>query len=244
MIPLLLLAAALPLAQMPGGAQARFDACTRLIRADAKAAVAQAEAWARSSADVPAQQCLGLAYVADERWDTATVTFEQAARDAEVAGDGRAASLWVQAGNAALAGNDPGRARDLLDRALKLPTLPEPMRGEAWLDRARADVALNDLALGRSDMDKALKLVPADPMGWLLSATLARRQGQPERAEKDIQEAAKLAPDDPSVQLEMGNIAVARGQQDAARIAFARAAELGPDTPEGQAAKAALAGGR
>jgi tetratricopeptide (TPR) repeat protein len=243
MIPLLMLAAAsLPLAQLPGGDGARFDACLKLIKADPQAAVDQASEWAQRSNDVPARQCLGLAFVAAERWEPATVAFEQAAQDAEIKRDGRATILWVQAGNAALGGDDPGKARQDLDRALALPTLPDQLRGEAWLDRARADVALGDLPLGRTDMDKALKLVPADPFAWLLSATLARRQRDHERAEKDIQEAAKLAPDDPAVVLEMGNIADARGQREAAKLAWTRAAQLGPGTPEGKAAAEALAG--
>jgi len=246
MIPLLLFAAAaaapaVPLDEVPGGDAKRFEACTALIKADPKTAVDQADAWARRSADVPAQQCLGLALVAVERWAPASVAFEQAAREAELRRDGRAATLWTQAGNAALAGDDPGRARDQMDRALALPTLPDPLRGEALIDRARADVALNDLATARKDLDSGLTLVPQDPFVWLLSATLARRQNDLARAEKEIQEALKLAPDDAAVALEAGNIASARGATEAARLAWQQAAKLAPDDPAGKAASAALA---
>ena len=243
MILPLLAAAVLPLAQLPGGDAARFQACVALIKSDPAAAVAQAETWTQASRAVPARHCVGLAYVATERWSTAAITFAQVAEEAQRQQDGRAAALWTQAGNAALAGEDPGQARDYLDRALALPTLPPAMRGETWVDRARADVALNDLPLGRIDMDKGLKLVAQDPFAWLLSATLARRQQDLPRAAKDIAEAEKLAPDDPSVELEAGNIAAARGAADQARHLWQRVITLGHGTAEAKAAAAALAQG-
>ena len=240
MIPLALLAAALTLVELPGSDLARFDACLALIKKDPAAAILQAEAWAKRSANVPSRHCLGLAFVADERWAPAALTFEQAAQDAETAGDGRAALLWSQAANAALAADDPTKARASLDRALAIPALPSGMAGEAWLDRGRADVALNDPAQGRIDIDKALAIVPQDPFAWLLSATLARRQNDLTRAATDIAKAVAKAPQDPSVALEEGNIAAAAGQTDAAKRAWTRAAQLAPGEPEGKAASAAL----
>ena len=236
----LLAAATIPLAQLPGDAQ-RFQACLALIKKDAAAAVEQANEWAQRSNNVPARHCLGLAFVAAERWAPAVVTFEQAAREAELQRDGRAATLWSQAGNAALAADDPTNGRAYLDRALALPGLAPAMQGEAWLDRGRADVALADLKQARIDLDKGLALVPQDPFAWLLSATLARRQDDLARAATDIARAVKGAPNDPSVALEEGNIAAAAGQIDAAKRAWTRAAQLAPSEPEGKAAAAALA---
>ena len=241
MILLPLFAAAMPLATLPGGDVARFQACVALIRTDAAAAVDQADEWAKRSNNVPSRHCLGLAFVGAERWGPAAATFEQAASEAQLQGDGRAALLWSQAGNAAIAADDPAKGRTFLDRALALPSLSPTMQGEAWLDRGRADVALNDPKQARADLDKGLALVPQDPFAWLLSATLARRDKDLPRAAKDIAEAVKRAPDDPSVALEEGNIAGAAGQTDAARRAWTRAAQLAPGEPEGKAAAAALA---
>jgi tetratricopeptide (TPR) repeat protein len=240
MIPFLMLAAALPLAQIEGDG-ARFKACVALIKKDPTAAIEQADEWARRSNNVPSRHCLGLAFVAAERWAPAVLTFEQAAREAELQQDGRAADLWSQAGNAALAGDDAAKARGYFDHALALPTLGPVMKGEIWLDRARTDVALGDLPMGRTDLDKGLALVSQDPFGWLLSATLARRQNDLPRAAKDIAIAVKAAPADPAVALEQGNIAAASGQMEAARSAWTRAAQLAPGEPEGKAAAAALA---
>lgn len=232
MTPLLLLL----LAASPE-APKRFDACMALVKTDPAKAVIEADAWRVQSGGVPARQCLGAAFAAQDRWSAAALSFEQGAREAALVRDGRAATLWVQAGNAALAGGDAGRARAYFDSALALPTLSEPMRGEAHLDRARAQVELGSLAAARSDIDQAIKLVPADPLVWLLSANLALRQKDVARAQKDIAEAARLAPDDAEVALQAGNVAAAAGVREAAEVAWRRAAELAPSEPAGAAAK-------
>lgn len=215
----------------------RFTACADLSRKDPAKAAAQADAWRIAGGGLLASECLGVAYAAGERWAPAEVAFEQAANEAEIQHDGRAAMLWVQAGNAALAGEDASKARQAFDRALALPVLSDPMRGETYLDRGRAAVALNDTASARADIDAALKLVAADPLAWLLSATLARRQADATRAAADIAEARKRAPDDPDVLFESGNIAELRGDHAAARDAWTRAAAKDPQGP----AAAALA---
>ncbi|SNS57894.1 Tetratricopeptide repeat-containing protein [Sphingomonas laterariae] len=223
-------------------AQKRFEACAALVKSDPAKAVAEAEAW-RNGGGLPAKMCLGLAYSAQERWGPAAIAFEQAAKEAGIQRDGRAANLWVQAGNAALAGDDPAMARNHFDRALALPVLSDEMRGETHLDRARADVAIGNLGDARADLDRAVKLVPGDPMAWLLSATLARRQNDLPRATRDINEAARLAPQEAPVAFEQGNIAQLAGRTDEAKAAWTRAATLAPESDAGQAAILALKGG-
>lgn len=202
---LLLLAAPAPL---PDPAEKRYEACAALVKSDPAKAQAEADAWRAGGGGVPARQCLGLAFVAQERWAPAASTFEQAAKEAELTRDGRAAPLWVQAGNAALAGDDPAKARGFFDRALALPVLSDMQRGETHLDRARAQVEVGYLPAAREDLDAALKLVPGDPMAWLLSATLARRQGDKPRALKDIAEAERLAPGEEAILAEKERIGV------------------------------------
>lgn len=225
----------------PGVEQGRYDACVKLIAADASKAAAVAEAWRNASGGVPARQCLGLAYAAQALWPEAAAAFEQAATDAETQRDGRAGTLWSQAGNAALAGGDPARARGFLDRALALSVLTAAYSGEALLDRGRADVALADMSAARRDIDAALGLVPADPMAWLLSATLARRESDVPRARRDIAKAVLLAGDDAAVLYEAGNVAFVSGDTAGAAAAWRSAAGTATDTPARAAAKAALA---
>ncbi|WP_293968669.1 tetratricopeptide repeat protein [Sphingomonas sp.] len=204
-------------------------------------ALREADEWAKQAGDLPARHCLGLAQAAAENWAAAANTFVRVASAAESGNDPRAAQLWTQAGNAALANEDPTLARTALDRALKLPGLTQVMQGEAWLDRGRADVALGDMAAARTDIDQGVRLVPDDPFAWLLSATLARRQDDLPKATRDIAEAAKLAPDDAAVALEAGNIALEAGADQAAKVAWERARKLAPNDPAGKAADAQLA---
>lgn len=238
MFLILALAAA---AAIPNDQQKRFDDCVALASRNAEKAIAEAEAWRATGGGLFARQCLGLAYVAAERWAPAAQAFEQAARDAEIQRDGRAANLWVQAANASLANDEPVKAKAAFDRALALPVLSDAMRGEALIDRARSNVAANDPAAARADLDAAMKLVPEDPMGWLLSATLARRQKDYPRAEKDIKEAARLAPDASAIAYEQGNVAYEQGQTDVARGNWQRAITLDKGDGAGNAARMAIA---
>ena len=185
------------------------------------------------------RRCDAMALARAERWREAAEAFEGAAG---LAGPAGAASLWTQAGNAWLAAGDAGRAGAALDTALvRSEGLPGFDRGELMLDRARSAVAARDLDGARRVLDQALAAVRADPLAWLLSATLARRMGQPARAATDIGHALSLAPDDAAVQLEAGNIAARAGDEARAKERWGEAARLQPDGPSGRAATAALA---
>lgn len=214
--------------------------CITEVHNDPARAVQLANAWHLKGGGALARQCLALAYAAQERWASAAVAFEQAAREAETTEPAATANLWIQAGNARLAAGEFGPARVALDAALASGQLSDFAKGEARLDRARANVGLNDLATARTDLDEALKLVPQDPLAWLLSATLARRTGDLTRAQADIDKAAELSADDANVALEAGNIALAAGATGAARIAFQGAITAQPDSDAARLAKAAL----
>ncbi|MFM7027652.1 MAG: tetratricopeptide repeat protein [Chakrabartia sp.] len=236
---------ALALAASPAAApemsdEARFLDCVGKIDKNPDAAIEAANAWRLKANSLLARQCLSMAYAARENWAAAATAFAQTAQAAEAAQDPRAAGLWVQAGNAALALGDMAAARSHFDAAIILGTLTGADAGEARLDRARALVGTGDLKSARTDLDAALGLVPEDPLAWLLSAALARRMGDLARAQNDIGEAAKRAPDDASVALEAGNIAALAGRDDAARTAWEAAARLAPNSPVGAAATRAL----
>lgn len=216
------------------------ESCADEIKADPVAAVARADAWHLAGGGALARQCAALAYAAQDRWPEAATAFEQAAKEAAAAREAAAAQLWIQAGNARLAAGQGREAVAAIDAALVSGMLSGPAKGEARLDRARANVQAGDMASARTDLDEALKLVPQDPLAWLLSASLARRMEALDRAQADIGEAAKLSPDDASVALEAGRIALAAGAPDAARIAFEGAVRTQPGSDAARAAQGEL----
>lgn len=216
------------------------QSCADLVKSDPARAVEMTSGWHAKGGGALARQCAGLAHVAQSNWPAAAAAFEQAAREAERSKELAAASLWVQAGNARLANGEGAAAIGAFDTALVSGTLSGPAKGEVRLDRARANVIAGDLNAARADLDEALKLVPEDPLGWLLSASLARRMGQPERAQVDIAEAARRSPDDASVALEAGRIALAAGAPAAARIAWEGAVRNQPGSEAALTAKQEL----
>ena len=217
------------------------DRCAALLAGDPATALAEAERWRIAGGGFRAGRCAGLVEAAAARWPEAAARFEEAARGAEVAHDPAVADLRAQAGNAWLAAGQPARARAALDAALTAGTLTGQALGEAQLDHARALVAGGDLDDARADLDHAIANAPADPLAWLLSATLARRQNDVRRARTDIAEAVKRSPDDAAVQLEAGNIAALAGDEAGARAGWGEAARLRPDSDQARAARAALA---
>lgn len=228
-------------APAPEAEPPRYTQCMDLATSAPAKGVENAAAWRVDGGGMLARQCLGVAYANLQRWPTAAAAFEEAAHEAETKSDPRRANYWAQAGNAWLAAGEPAKAQAALDAALAPGTLTGLALGEARLDRARVRVAGNDLDGARLDIDEALRDAPGDPLGWLLSATLARRQGDLARAGKDIAEALRRSSDDPAVQLEAGNVAAASGDEANARTAWNRVIELAPGSPGAAAAREALA---
>jgi tetratricopeptide (TPR) repeat protein len=222
---------------VPAKFAASFQACLDQAIESPDAGIAFAQKWRIDGGSFYARHCMGFAYARAERWTPAIVAFEQAAEEAERSGEMvEAARLWAQAGNAAMASGDLPKARGDFDAALARG-LPDGLeKGEVHLDRARALVALNELEGARDSLDVALVQAPKDPLGWLLSATLARRSGDMRLAQAHIARAVQLSPDDAAVALEEGNIAVLTDHEDIARAAWARAVRLAPDAPSGKAA--------
>lgn len=230
-----------PAPRVPEAIVARFAACTDLIRTNAERAVEVASAWRVDGGGIYARQCLGLAYVALERWAPAATAFEQAARDAAAANDVRQADFWVQSGNAWLADGQGTRAIQAFDSALAAPGLSAALRGEAHLDRGRALVALGNPAGARTDLDEAIRLVPEDPFAWYLSAALSHRQNEAGRARTEIARARQLAPDNPDILLLAGTLAGQAGNMEEAERLYRRIVTEAPNTDAGRAAQDSLA---
>ena len=240
LLALLMLQTAPAPAAAPDPAQKRLDECLDLAATDPQRGEVKAVAWRGEGGGYRARQCLGVAYANQNRWQSAAGALEQAAREAERERGG-AAEIWARTGNAWLAAGDPAKARAALDAALASGNLLGLELGEAYLDRARARVAAKDLEGARGDLDHALESAGSDPLTWLLSASLARLQGDLKRAKTDIDEALRRSPDDANVQLEAGNIAALLKDEPGARAAWTRAIELAPGSEISERARGALA---
>jgi tetratricopeptide (TPR) repeat protein len=240
-LTLLIAAALAPAAGVAPADQARFVRCAVLAERDPSAAVVEASNWrVTGGGGSAARQCLGLAYAALNQFQPAATAFTEAAQAAGT--DGRAAGpLWVQAGNAWLLADRPADAREALTKGIAAGESNNTMLGEAHLDRARAAAALSDWPAARQDLDQAQKLVPADPMAWLLSAALARRMEDLPRARTDIAQALKRDAKAPEILIEAGNIALMSGDRAAARKHWTDIATNAPSSPLARAAEQALA---
>ncbi len=194
-------------------AEDRLTLCLDAARTDPATAIGEASEWAEGLGGPDAsypQQCLGFAYTALLRWEAAEAAF-LAARDAALpAGTLRRAQLGAMAANAALA-------------------------------EGRAAAALAILGVAARDALAAARTLDAQSaLAWLLSATLARREGDLKRAGTDITEALRRSGDDPMVQFEAGNIAAAAGDEANARTHWGRVVELSPGSPLAESARKAL----
>lgn len=219
----------------------RFDQCVDQAADDPAKGLLAANKWQIEGGGYLARNCLGFAYAELEEWTKAIPAFVLAAEGAVVAGDERAAIFWSQAGNAALASGDHAAALKYLGSALEQNTLDALLKGEVHLDMARAFVALNQYDEAKKQFASVHELVPQDPLGWLLSATLARRMGDLVQAKSDIAAAAKLAISDPAVALEAGNIAYEAGDVANAKSNWEQAVKFGSDSPAAKAATRYLA---
>lgn len=229
-----------PAFNAPLADETRFDACMDMATDDPASGIMAANEWLIAGGGYFARHCLGFAYAKDGRWSAAADAFVSAARDAELAHDRRAANLWTQAGNAALASGDSTQALTYFDAALAQGMADGLLLGELHLDRARALVVAGRTDEAEIALAEAHRLAPEDPLAWLLSATLARRLGKLDRAQADIDIAARLAPRDPEVALEAGNIAASAGKYDIARRNWTQAIDIRPEGPVAKTARGHL----
>lgn len=216
--------------------EVRFNECVDLAIDDPASGITAANSWRIEGGGFLARHCLGFAYAEQFQWEQAMTAFVEAAREAEIAKYVRTANFWAQAGNAALASGQADKALEYLNAALVQGTLVGLYKGEVHLDRARAHVALNDYPAARQELTIAHQLAPQDPLGWLLSATLARRMDDLKLATSDIAVAAKLAPRDPAIALEAGNISYKSGSIENAKAHWQQAIEIDAESRPAKAA--------
>lgn len=219
--------------------------CRKLLAGNPAEAQTYAEKWLKDlkgSARVEPGQCLGMALAAQGEWDEAEAAFTEARELTPANEPANRARLGGMAGNSLLAAGKTEAALALLDQAHgeALGAGDPHLAGEISIDRARALVAL------KRDGDAATALATAranaaeNGQGWLLSATLSRRQGKLAEAQQQILVAAQLMPLDPEVGLEAGVIAVLAGNEAAARRSWLSVIKAAPSSETARTAQSYL----
>jgi tetratricopeptide (TPR) repeat protein len=248
-------AAAAPALQRAG--PSRYDLCIAAGRQDLPAAIAAARKWLAATPTAAANAergaaslCLAELLAQQGDYTGAQAAFAESAQQVPQADLKAPFARDAYLGSVALAGGQYEIALKFLDSALaeppsKAPTAEEnAARGAVQIDRSRALVAQNRLPEASGALEDAHRLAPNDPEGWLLSATLARRGKDLERAQRDIEVAASLAAHgDPlagQIGLEAGVIAMLSGREDAARKSWQSVLALAPESPEAVTAKGYL----
>jgi Flp pilus assembly protein TadD len=222
-------------AQVAAPEPTRLELCLQAVDENPLSAIEAAEEWlkvSKGTATVEPNHCLGMAYNRLGRPVEAEVAFTFA-RDALPANElRRRASYGALAALAVLEQNDPARAEAFFAAAAAEAQSRGDARlaGDIAIDRARAQVALKQDAAAAAGLAAARLGSPANPEGWLLSATLARRQGKLAEAQGFIEQAATLAPRDPAIGLEAGVIAVLSGRDQAARRSWQSVIAVAPDS--------------
>lgn len=192
---------------------------------------------------VLANLCLGAASTQLGRWDDARDAF-LAAREGTPTDEPRPrARFAAMAGNAAFEARAPEEALSLLALARQDAQLSGDglLEAIAATDAARVLVAMQrtDQALGA--LQDATRLAPQRPEGWLLLATLLRRQNRLDEAQSAIERAASLDPAEQEVGLEAGVIAVLGGRDAAAKASWESVIALDPASRLADTARGYLA---
>lgn len=220
--------------------------CLDLAMTSPSQAIEVAQNWlagAKTMKDrAGAKQCHALAMVRIEGFAEAAPLFLSARADTPANEADERARLAALAGNALLAADDPAGALGALDlaRGDAAGGLDAKQRGGIEIDRARALVALSRPDEAAAALTAARIAAPDNHQGWLLSATLARRQGKLADAQIYIERAAQLFPVDPEIGLEAGVIAVLAGHDVAARKSWLSVIKAAPDSPSAKTAQGYL----
>lgn len=214
--------------------------CLATAQRDADAALVTAQNWAMTTKGAPraeAEHCRGVALGALGRWGEAEGAFT-AAREAAVLPAFRA-RYGAMAGNAALAAGDLAKADSAFAAAYAAArsAADAQLAADIAIDRSRALVGLKREGEAAAALSEGRAASAGNATGWLLSATLARRQGNLAQAQQWIERAATLNPVDPAIGLEAGAIAVLAGRDEAARKSWRTVISLAPGSGEAASAK-------
>ncbi|GAD48761.1 hypothetical protein NT2_04_01730 [Caenibius tardaugens NBRC 16725] len=233
-------------APAPDATSDRLQTCLHQAQSDPDNAIKTAGDWlseSKGGAKAFAYQCLGAALAQLGSWQEAEYAFQQGREVLPVTETVQRARLAAMAGNAALAEERYDAALASLDLASTgaVNSGDNALIAGIAIDRARALANLGRLAETGEALATARQAGPNNADAWLLSATLARREGKLAEAQGYIEKAAALRPVDLEIGLEAGVIAMLSGREDAARKSWKSVVDADPASPEAQIAQSYIA---
>jgi regulator of sirC expression with transglutaminase-like and TPR domain len=206
---------------------AAYQDCLAAVRKNPEDGFAHAQLWQATGGGLPAQHCAALALVELKHYGDAADRLEKLLPLAEKQAPHLTVAILDQAANAWLLAEQPQRARQLLDIALKAaPDTPDLL-----IDRAMASAALNDYAAARKDLDIALSADPTREDALALRAAARRQTGDMSGALEDAETALAIQPRLPEALLERGILRLNKGDKRGARADLIQVRLLAPDTP-------------
>lgn len=191
---------------------------------------------------IAALQCAAMAKADQGLWDEAASGFLEA-RNAAGGNLLWQARIGTQRAHALVEAGRVIDARSAFEIAIRdaLSGGDTVTAGQIAADQAIAEVAAGDLEAAGQTLAEARSQSPGEYRVWLLSATLARREGDLATAQGHIEKAAELDGIDPEIGLEAGVIAALDGRLDAARASFESVAAQPHAGETGDKARAYLA---
>jgi tetratricopeptide (TPR) repeat protein len=162
--------------------EARYDACLDAVEAGAESALEDALVWASQGGGARAHHCAGMAYVALGQFRMGGFKLEDTAGLYTNRSASERAELFVQAGQAYLAGGLLGDADRVFGFAIQL----QPAEAEAL--RRRGDAALRSGQTDRAiaDLQRASELAPGEIDTFPLLANAHLKAGDLDAAERAL----------------------------------------------------------
>ncbi|MEK9968153.1 MAG: hypothetical protein VW600_03390 [Ferrovibrio sp.] len=206
---------------------AAYQDCLSLARRSPEEGFSQAQTWQSTGGGLPAQHCAALALVEMKHYGDAADRLEKLLPLAEKQAPHLTVAILDQAANAWLLAEQPQRAKQLLDIALKAA----PETPDLLIDRALSLAALNDYAAAKRDLDLALRVDPEREDALALRASARRQTGDPNGAMEDAETALAIQPRLPEALLERGILRLLKGDKRGARADLIQVRMIAPDTP-------------
>ncbi|MFC1672557.1 hypothetical protein ACFL12_00245 [Pseudomonadota bacterium] len=216
--------------------QARhYTACMNSAHTRPNAAFDDAVAWEGLGGGAPARHCALAALVELGHYFEAAQGLENLAQDAP-GGAAFASQILVQSANAWIGADNPTRAREVANHALKLA----PNDSGALLARAKALGLLGAFWEAADDLSQILYADPRAVDALVLRGAAYRQLGAMDLGLDDLNRALTLDPRHPEGLLERGIAHRLSDNKEAARADWRLAVEVDPDSEAARRATANL----